>query len=155
MDITRVQLYLLDLESLLEMRDQHLRTLRGIQMEENLLGGDFFGNTFQEDRKRLLEQLKESRKEADDAIRAIDSILAVLSENPREKVVELKVALNRVVEARAVLAEVEQAAELEPESISPERIGLTKDYYNRVLQQAHNLVPKDYNPAANIFAAQP
>lgn len=154
MNIERVQKYLLDLEELLRMKDQHLQTMRGMQMEENLLGSDLFGNTFREDRQKLLEQIKESRKEASDAIEVIDTLLAALTDSPREKIIEVKVALNRVAEARALVAEIEQTAEIEPESISQERIELTRDFYNRVLEQTQNLVPASYDPNANLIAVR-
>lgn len=102
--LERVYAYLLDVETLVNMRDEHFRNIRAIEMESQVITKATLPQ-FETQKAQVLENNRVAAMQADESFRACNGMVQRLTElkdieTIRRRLVTLRAALKRYSEAQ-------------------------------------------------------
>lgn len=162
-EIERIQTFVTDIDELLKIRDTHMRQLRAMKVEADILNRYSLDKQFDQEREKYLADQKALRAQIDEYMRGTDRTLFLLTgkrtiDEVRILATQLKVALSKISETAARYAEAQEDAKLYEDTDNTElRDALIKDLevseqvFNRSKEYANSLVPASYSPNESIL----
>lgn len=104
-EIERVQAYVVDVDTVLRIRDDYYRQVRGLQLEAEVIGRAALDG-FEKQQQQALEETQMALNQADECFRVSQRMLFTLTgretiDEARVHLTLVKTSLNKIAEARA------------------------------------------------------